>query len=388
MFADQRHKAITNRSAGKTTSAADVIPWKFMTTKYQYSHDMFSVKRNHDGARKILIIKALDYVKQYYNKNAYYIGRTIEGPKLVYGYHRNHPTKGIQLFLYIEMTYVQTRGKYMKTPAFTQVMIEQPYSTPVLQQLNSFSHKLVHLILPLSGKHEEFKRFLTRFSSVCGETKLCKLIVILSPSPQLNQTLSLIKANQYSADIQVLLGKGEFSRAQSLHQGVEAVTDEDLVMFIDVDMHYTKTAIRRVQQHTILGQQAYFPIVFSQYDSHIVCGSDSCPVFDQSQSAGQFRYFGFGITSMYKADYLGCGGFDLSIHGWGKEDVDLYSKMLKTKVEVFRAADPDLIHIYHEKICDASLTPDQMVMCINSKASSLASQHTLAKLYYKSLLKS
>ena len=344
---------------------------------------MFSVKRNHDGSRKKLLQQALNFVIQHYNTDAYYKGRIIERPEIVYGYHRNHPTKGTQLLLYLKMIYTRTKGKYMKTAVYKQVMLEKAYSPPEIRAVDSFTHKLVHLILPVSGKIDEFKRFLAQFSQVCGETKLCKLLIILYPSQHSEETLNLIKDSQYNNLIHVLEGSGEFSRAKSLHEGVKYLSDDDLVLFIDVDIYYTAAAIHRVQQHTILGQQAYFPIVFSQYDSQIVCGAASCPVNNQSEDAGSFRYFGFGIASMYKADYLKCGGFDLSIHGWGKEDVDLYSKILKSDIDVFRAADTDITHIYHEKVCDDSLNSDQVVMCVNSKTSSLASQRMLANLYYQ-----
>jgi predicted glycosyltransferase involved in capsule biosynthesis len=50
----------------------------------------------------------------------------------------------------------------------------------------------------------------------------------------------------------------------------------------------------------------------------------------------------------YKSDIVRAGGFNTRIHGWGKEDVDLYSKCLKVGLSITRATDPNLVHVYHQ----------------------------------------
>ena len=46
--------------------------------------------------------------------------------------------------------------------------------------------------------------------------------------------------------------------------------------------------------------------------------------------------------------------------------------------QVFRAMDPDLLHRFHTKSCDPSLTPDQMRMCMASLAQAIGSTRQLA----------
>lgn len=78
----------------------------------------------------------------------------------------------------------------------------------------------------------------------------------------------------------------------------------------------------------------YFPIVFSQYDPSF---EDDNPesmglnqihssTFDIDDSRGYWRFYGFGITSLYHSDLKRVGGMNLTIHGWGKEDVDLFDR--------------------------------------------------------------
>ena len=76
------------------------------------------------------------------------------------------------------------------------------------------------------------------------------------------------------------------------------------------------------------------------------------------------------------------GGFDLSIRGWGKEDVDLYTKFIEYEYNIFRAIDPGMTHIFHPIQCSSKLEEAQMVMCVNSKAMSYASTRLLANSIY------
>lgn len=145
---------------------------------------------------------------------------------------------------------------------------------------------------------------------------------------------------------------------------------------------------------------------------------------------GFWRDFGFGMACMYSSDFLGVGGFedyllmtesslsgeqqqqqqqeqpaepqpafssssfagDNSGHGgtgpssfyssWGGEDVLLYRKLLQsTKLNVFRAVDPAIFHLWHEKNCDRMKfqSEAQLRSCLSSKAINEASQLQLAQ---------
>ena len=60
--------------------------------------------------------------------------------------------------------------------------------------------------------------------------------------------------------------------------------------------------------------------------------------------------------------------------------MDLYEKFVNhTEIDVFRVADPDLIHIYHPVKCDRNLPDRQMTLCKGSKASGLANQKSLVR---------
>jgi hypothetical protein len=108
--------------------------------------------------------------------------------------------------------------------------------------------------------------------------------------------------------------------------------------------------------------QVYFPIVFSEFSPDTWGGqqqqqpsssaaassgpsaSDDHFVFDQRR--GYFRHFGYGIVSIYRQDFEAVGGFNLTIRGWGLEDVDLFERIVAAPaLQLFRAPDPGLYMI-------------------------------------------
>ena len=50
--------------------------------------------------------------------------------------------------------------------------------------------------------------------------------------------------------------------------------------------------------------------------------------------AGHFVYYAYGMVCLYNSDYQSVGGFDLSREGWGGEDVELFTKHAKSKLNV------------------------------------------------------
>ena len=88
------------------------------------------------------------------------------------------------------------------------------------------------------------------------------------------------------------------------------------------------------------------------------------------------------MTCQYKNDFINIGGFDLSIRGWGMEDVKLYRSYLASNLVVIRAADRGIFHTWHPKFCSRNLTQAQFLSCIKSKVKSEASQSQLGLLAF------
>lgn len=250
--------------------------------------------------------------------------------------------------------------------------------------------KTINFVLPLSGRYEIFQRFLKNYEDICLTVdEKTSLLVVLYPHKDensFNKTIDLIEQLKYkysSVSIDVLPISGEFSRARALDTGVSKLQSDDLMLFIDVDIVFTNSALNRIRLNTLLGRRIYFPIVFSQYNPQVVYGeAGKQDRFTINEISGHWRQYGFGIVSLYKRDYVAIGGLDLSIQGWGKEDVEFYEKAVKSDLDVFRAADRHLVHVYHEIECNRELPSLQFSMCMGSKADTYAGVETLSATIY------
>ena len=76
------------------------------------------------------------------------------------------------------------------------------------------------------------------------------------------------------------------------------------------------------------------------------------------------------------------GGFNTKIKGWGKEDVDLVTKIIQKHITVFRSTDNGLLHIYHKIKCDPRLAKDQFIMCEGTRLATYGSVQALSEIIY------
>ncbi|KAI5643856.1 chondroitin n-acetylgalactosaminyltransferase domain-containing protein [Phthorimaea operculella] len=275
----------------------------------------------------------------------------------------------------------------------------------------------IHFILPLAGRQEIFGRFMKNYEDIVLKTnEAVTLIVVLyldSKSPlDYSSAESLVKyyTDLYGKDIRVVqMGSTTFSRGAALTEGLKLCSSDDLVFFIDVDMMFNFDTLRRIRINTIKYNQVYFPIVFSEYNPDVVNGADFNKFTSETllvntnlgkyvdnsantdrkvtnlkyskeinDDYGYFRQYGFGILSIFKCDFERVGGFDLSIKGWGMEDVQLFETFIKSNLTVYRIPDHSLVHIFHSVDCDRNLEKSQFQMCLGTKASTYGSEKHMA----------
>ncbi|KAJ7384947.1 Chondroitin sulfate synthase 1 [Desmophyllum pertusum] len=184
------------------------------------------------------------------------------------------------------------------------------------------------------------------------------------------------------ADLIWLEIAGDFSRGIALSTAADKFDQTALLFLCDIDLMFNSEFIDRCRMNTALGKRVYFPIVFSQFDPELTYTNKTKPdsYFTINTDAGSWTSFGYGPACLYHHDLDAVGGFDTTIKGWGWEDVDLFDKYVKhEEIEVFRAADLGVIHVYHRKTCDPNLSVHQQTMCEGSKVAGLASQKSLVK---------
>ncbi|EFN75280.1 chondroitin sulfate synthase 1 [Harpegnathos saltator] len=410
-------------SSFKPATSDEVIPWGFLS-RLEYSLTDSNPRRRIHSDIKEGLEDITREVMASINSCSRQRGRVVEERSALYGYRRVN-SYGADTILDLLLVYRKYRGRKVTLPVRRHVYLHQHFigleiretvngvevdphqrsdDTSIhhlfrggflnlnfnQQEEDSVRSKTINFILPLSGRYEIFQRFLKNYEDICltvGEkTSLLVVLYQRKDENSFNKTIDLIERLKYkyrSASMDVLSISGEFSRARALDTAVSKLQPDDLMLFIDVDIVFTNSALNRIRLNTLPGRRIYFPIVFSQYNPQVVYSETSRQDrFTINEVSGHWRQYGFGIVSLYKRDYVTIGGLDLSIQGWGKEDVEFYEKAVKSGLDVFRAADRHLVHVYHEIECSKELPSLQFSMCMGSKADTYAGVETLSDMIY------
>ncbi|KAK7494180.1 hypothetical protein BaRGS_00014653 [Batillaria attramentaria] len=255
------------------------------------------------------------------------------------------------------------------------------------------SHSDLWILLPLYGRYKAYARFLQYLSaSVRSYPGEVHLRVALFPDPWRNHEKSWTSTEQHrqvsknnssaqNLDITLVTMNVTFSRARALHDLASEMDEQALLVLMDVDLVLTTNFLFRVARNAGPGR-AYFPAYFAQYNPETVCYGEAPNCTrdwsDFSRDSGTWRYFSYGVAALTAGDLRRAGGLDTTIKGWGKEDVDLYSKCVTKGLHIMRALDPGLLHVHHRRSCDPTLAPDQLRMCRSSFAALYGSIHKLA----------
>ncbi|KAK2913350.1 hypothetical protein Q8A67_001749 [Cirrhinus molitorella] len=411
----------------------EVLEWEFLTGKYIFSSsDGQPPRRGIDSSQKMALDDIIMQVMEMINANAKTRGRVIDFKEIQYGYRRVNPMYGAEYVLDLLLLYKKHKGKTMTVPVRRHAYLQQTFSkiqfledeemdarvlaARINQDSDSLSflsnslkmlvpfklssqsgveqhepkEKKINILVPLAGRYDIFVRFMANFEKICLiPNQNVKLLILLFSTDNNTERIKQIELmREYhmrypKADMEIKPVSGPFSRALALEVGSAHFTNDSLLFYCDVDLLFTPDFLNRCRGNTVLGEQTYFPIIFSQYDPKVVYAgkvpSDNHYVF--TSKTGLWRHYGFGIVCVYKGDLLKAGGFDVSIQGWGLEDVDLFNKFIQSGIKLFRSTDTGIVHVHHPVVCDPNLDPKQYKMCLGSKASSHGSTQQLAELW-------
>ncbi|XP_053369750.1 chondroitin sulfate synthase 1 [Clarias gariepinus] len=410
----------------------EVLEWEFLTGKYIFSAlDGQPPRRGMDSSQKVALDDIIMQVMEMINANAKTRGRVIDFKEIQYGYRRVNPMYGAEYVLDLLLLYKKHKGKTMTVPVRRHAYLQQTFSkihfleedemdaqalaARINQGSDSLSflssslkkfvpfklsgsgtdqqepkEKKVNILVPLAGRFDIFVRFMANFEKICLiPNQNVRLLILLFNTDNNTERMKQIELmREYSvkypkADMEIKPVSGPFSRALALEVGSAHFSNDSLLFYCDVDLLFTADFLKRCRSNTVLGEQTYFPIIFSQYDPKVVYAgkvpSNNHYVF--TSKTGLWRHFGFGIVCVYKGDLVQAGGFDVSIQGWGMEDVDLFNKFVQSGIKLFRSTDIGIVHVHHPVICDPNLDPKQYKMCLGSKASSHGSTQQLAELW-------
>lgn len=403
------------------SKGSEMMGWEYITSKTIVSHLNKNPRKGLLSYRKNTLDEIVSQTLEMINRNSRQRGRSIDFKDVLYGYTGLDPLNGPSYILDILLTYRKYKDKNMNVPVRRHAYLHQTFlkteftespwtsendgnakgiAPHIFRHFRGSSENIdidkiketIHFILPLAGKVKEFDRFMKVYEEICLMKKEnAQMHVILftkdSSPDEIENILSIVGVYQkkYGGHlIEVIEAEGDFARAKALDLGSKQCSMDDLLFCVDVDIILTSDSLYRIRLNTVQSTQVYYPIVFSQYDPSIICGNTShCRIdtLNFEEKMGYWRQFGYGIVAIYRSDLEKVGGYDLNIQGWGKEDIDLFDKIVKSiNLTIFRAVDSGMIHAFHPVTCDISLEPSQFQMCVGSKAACLASQRQLAEI--------
>ncbi len=356
-----------------------------------YVLDLLLVYRKHKGKRRMTVpVRRHAYLQQAFTEIEFReeTRATVHPivPKSVLSLSLTEaPFLGI---LQDKLSHLYGGNKPTPTTPSSQLPNNQPQSL-----VDPIASEVIHFILPLAGRFKTFLQFMHNFEEVClqqgSKVVLAVMLFHSDYEDRAEDTIEFVRNVQMKYEqhtLHVTQIQGAFSRGMALQEGSKLFSEHALLFFIDVDIYLRADVLQRIRYNAVRGQQVYYPIVFSQYDPKTTCDSEDCPQhsspFNFDNSMGYWRQFGYGIAAMYNSDLLSVGGFDTNIQGWGKEDVDLYTRFLTANVTIMRTVDPGLVHIFHPIQCDPDLDSAQYQMCLGTKASTYGSTSRLAEIVY------
>lgn len=300
------------------------------------------------------------------------------------GYVRRDPLQGNEYI--IDALFVDRRRP--RKQYSERVRLLRPLSSSyVLQPSKNDLTDKINIVIPVSGVTKRCFEFLNMYVNVSLVTKeATRLVLVVFGENELGEIQSKIdsyKAQYEHAEISIVKGTGDFSRARALHQGMETLSKSDLAFMCDVDITIDQSFWNRCRRNTAEGKMVYYPEVFKMYNPQFT-GDDYRKI---SRKQGHWVNYGYGMLCIYKSDYDSVGGLNINMMGWGGEDVDFFEKVLKSKLEILQAPDTGLIHRWHPNMCSANTSKSNKVPCVNSRAEGLGDKSELAKYIYNLLEK-
>ena len=377
----------------RQNSEFEVIPYTSFSRDRLYQLDSGMLNKPElpaNGDKKQDFDEMMDTALSILNENADSESYQYTVYDLLQGYWRTNKQIGSQYELYFH-----SKGR---RHIYDHIQLFRPFAPIQKVQVQTYDkrNEWINVIVPLSGRVDTFKQFMEMFveQGIKKDQKVFLTLVYFGDDglQEVKEILASISEQHQFTNYKVIERAEDFSRGVGLFAGAESWDKGNVLLFFcDVDIFFKDGFLDRCRLNAVPATRVYYPIVFSLYNPSIVYGSkkEEIPYWrDQlvlSRESGFWRTFGFGMTCMYRSDFLFMRGFDTRIQGWGYEDVKLYRKLVQSNIDIVRSPDPGIFHLWHEKQCDPHLPPVQYNMCLGSKAIGEASHAQLGMLAFREL---
>lgn len=352
--------------------------WKYFDKTFVYSpektHPSILLSDDHytSLAVKQMLSLAEGIIREKYTSE-------FQLQELVNGYFRQDIYRGNEYI--IDAVYNNTDQVISERVSFVH-----PFAQNILvQPSKNIVQETVNLIVPVSNSNKKCNHFINTFIRKSVENyEDARLILVVykrADYEKIFKKVKQLKKQFQGAKITVIRGKGRFSRAKALHQGMSILKNSDLAFFCDVDLLIDNQFYNRCRRNTVRGKQVYLPTVIKFYSPKF--GGPTKYVYPLYRQLGHWAYYSYGSVCIYKSDYITVGGLNIRMRGWGGEDMDFFKRIKQKGLNMFRAPDTGLSHQWHERDCSSkSVRRDMRSECLFSKFEALGDKRNLAKFIF------
>jgi len=210
--------------------------------------------------------------------------------RLENGYRRLDLVRGIEYIIDVHVSLNENR-----TTEVRKLHLVRPFSVMHLLSNSIFdAAKLIHFIVAVPGPTPELHRFLHNFEDVFAHdnNQAYLLIVICSnvtkDAEDVRSAANIVQhRHRETLHIRVVHTHRLFDIALALDLGSRQLPGSALIAFTDVQVQFTRAALRRCQLHVVESRQVYYPVIFAQYSPSIVKGFSPPGTVENPEIIGQ-----------------------------------------------------------------------------------------------------
>ena len=210
--------------------------------------------------------------------------------RLENGYRRLDLVRGIEYVVDIVVSLNENR-----TTEFRKLHLVRPFGVMhLLSNIVFDATKLVHFIVAVPGPTSKLHQFLHNFEDVFTREneQSYLLIVVCSNSTKevevVRSVANLVqRRHRETVHIRIVHTRRPFDVALALDLGSRQLPGSALIAFADVEVRFTRSAVRRCQLHAVENRQVYYPVIFAQYAPSIVQQFSAPGTVDNSEVMSQ-----------------------------------------------------------------------------------------------------
>ena len=290
-------------------------------------------------------------------------------------HYRVDPGRGIDYLLQIAIK-EKTKNHFNTEIVHVIREMEPARITAVSEAL--YRNTKIAFIVPAPPVSRSFQRFMMSFENSLlahNPPEYVSLLVILYPNTATGpinknvyttvQLVELYRKKYPLADLQILITQKPFSRLEAFMLASKEFPTYELLFLADIHIDFSNQFLHRCRMNTIINQQVYFPAVYNPHNPSKFYKSRMlhpyATRFQINAKLGYWMHGSYHLGCIYNEDLIKV--LELSENHPKLDLVDLV--ILSGQLNIFRAADPGLVHLWQDGCKEYNLEHREKALCQN-----------------------